>query len=201
LNAPSQYPQAIELPYRWADVEGSVRVELRENDDPAALGCPELARGFPYCRATVEPPGRGYNDFLGWIQLVDMKHFSRTALVQHSGKGFEIDPFLPIGLAPFPFNFFGWAPTFFDAPHTDEDWDFLAHTFFCGLGGELHEVRREVRAILGFSWGFSKREAKFEFLGPDPLGAADWDRHHGYLAQAYPDWTFAPGFRERPLGP
>src|SRR6266576_5919559 len=171
MAAPSQYPQTIELPYRWADIEGSVRVELRENDDPAALGCPELARGFPYCRATVEPSGNGYADFFGWVQLVDLKHFSKSPLVMHSGMGFEIDPYMPLGLLPYPFTFFGLAPTFFDAPHTDENWDFIAHSFLCGMGGELHEVRRETRAILGISWGFSKQRPEFEFFCADALSA------------------------------
>jgi hypothetical protein len=201
LPPPSQYPQKIELTYRWGEIEGSVRVELHENDDPAALGCPELARGFPYCRARVEPMGNGYTDFFGWVQLIDLRHFSNSALVIHSGSGFEADPYLPIGLAPYPFTFFGLAPTFFDAPHTDEDWDFTAHSFLCGMGGELHEVRREARAILGFSWGFSKRGEEFEFFGPDPLEAEAWNSHCSYLGQTYPDWTFAPGFFEHPLEP
>lgn len=199
MPAPSQYPQTIELPYRWGDIEGSVRVELRENDDPATFGCPELARGFPCCRATVEPLGHGYSDFFGWVQLVDLKHFSRGPLLMHSGKGFEIDPYLPIGLAPYPFSFFGLAPTFFDAPHTDENWDFIAHSFLCGLGGELHEVRREARAILGFSWGFFKRGPEIEFIGLNALEAAEWDRHRDYLARTFPEWTFAQGFFDHPL--
>ncbi|HEX5593526.1 MAG TPA: hypothetical protein VFX35_09270 [Solirubrobacterales bacterium] len=201
MAPPSQYPQTIELPYRWGEIEGFVRVDLRENDDPARLGCPELARGFPTCRATVEPLGNGYADLFGWIQLLDLKNFTRSELMQHSGQGFEVDPYLPIGSATYPFTYFGLAPTLFDAPHTDEDWEFMAHSFLCGLGGELHEVRREARAILGFSWGFSKRAADFEFFGPTPLGSADWDRHHDYLDRAYPGWTFAPGFHDHPMRP
>lgn len=199
MAAPSQYPQTLELPYRWGDIEGEVRIELRENDDPAALGCPDIARGFPCCRATVEPPGGGYTDIFGWMQLIDLKNFSKTALVNHSGNGFEADPYLPIGPASHPFTFFGLAPTLFDAPHTDEDWDFTAHSFLCGLGGELHEVRREARAILGFSWGFSKRGAEFEFFGPELLEASAWNGHRDYLTRTYPDWTFAAGFVEHPL--
>lgn len=199
MAAPSQYPQTMELPYRWADIEGCVRVELRVNDDPAALGCPELARGFPYCQATVKPLGKGYTDFFGWVQLVYLKNSSKSPLVMHSGKGFEIDPFLPIGLAPYPFTFFGLAPAFFDAPHTDEDWDFVAHSFLCGMGGELHDLRREARAILGFSWGFSKRGPEIEFVGLNALEAADWNGHRDYLAQTFREWKFALGFLERPL--
>jgi len=193
MSAPPQSPRVLELPYRWADREGSVRVEIRENDDTAALGCPEFARGYPYCRATVEPPGRGYQDLLGWVQMVDSGRLA---------PGFAIDPFVPIGSVPHPFAFYGWAPTFFDAPHSDfESWDFLAHSFLCGLGGELHDFRQEVRAILGFSWGFSQRGSEFEFLGPDALTAADWDGHRAYLGRTFPAWTFAPGFHRHPLRP
>jgi hypothetical protein len=172
---------------------------MRENDDPAGFGCPELARGFPVCRATVEPVGKGYADLFGWLQLLDLKNFTPSELMQHTGQGFEVDPYLPIGSATYPFNFFGLAPTFFDAPHTKEDWDFTAHAFLCGLGGELHEVRREARAILGFSWGFAKSGAEIEFFGPDPLRPGDWDLHRDYLAGAFPAWKFAPGFYEHPL--
>lgn len=201
MAAPSQYPQAIELPYRWGEIEGAVQAELRENDDPATLGCPELARGFPWCRATVEPLGNGYTDLFGWLQLIDLKNFSTSELVMHTGNGFEIDLYLPLGSPPYPFTYFGMAPTLFDAPYTDEDWDFSAHSFLCGLGGDLHEVRRETRAILGFSWGFSRRGAEIEFFGPEPLEADGWDRHRDYLEEAYPAWTFAAGFHEHPLRP
>jgi len=174
---------------------------MRENDDPEALGCPELARGFPTCRATVEPLGRGYADLLGWIQLLDLRNFTPSELMQHTGNGFEVDPYLPIGPATYPFSFFGLAPAHFDAPHTDEDWHFTAHSFLCGLGGELHEVRREARAILGFSWGFTKSGTDFDYSGPVPLGAEAWDAHGDYLSEAFPGWTFAPGFFEDPLDP
>jgi len=192
VSASPQSPRVLELPYRWADRDGSVRVEIRENDDPVALGCPEIARGFPYCRATVEPPRKGYADFLGWVQLITL---------DDSEGGFVHDPFMPLGPKPHPFDFYGWAPTFFDAPHADEDWNFLAHAFLCGLGGELHDLRREVRGVLGFSWGFSKRGLECEFFDPDALRAADWNGHRDYLARAFPAWSFAPGFFEHPLRP
>jgi len=183
----------MDLPYRWNGAEGLVRVEVRVNDDPAALGCEEIARGFPYCRATVEPPAIGYADMLGWVQLVESSH---------RGNGFEIDTFEPLGSVSHPFAFFGSAPTLFDAPHSDdEDWDFLAHSFLCGLGGKLLEFRHEALAVLGFSWGFSKRGRKIEFFGPDPLAASDWDAHREYLTRRFPDWTFASGFRQDPLEP
>jgi hypothetical protein len=131
---------------------------------------------------------------LGWVQLVRSNA---------RGPGFFLDFFEPLGWVPHPFGFYGLAPTLFDAPHTDEleNWDFLAHSFLCGLGGELLEFRREVRAVLGFSWGFSKRGQDFEYLRPGGLEPADWDGHLGYLGEAYPDWNFAGGFHRHPLDP
>lgn len=185
----------MDLPYRWNGTEGRVRVEVRVNDDPAALGCDEVARGFPYCHATVEHPAIGYADVLGWVQLVDSS--------LHEG-GFHLDYFELLGPVPQPFALYGWAPTHFDAPHTDEpdDWDFLAHSFLCGLGGGLLE-RREVRAVLGFRWGFARREAEVESFGPTPLSPQDWDRHRDFLTEQYGQWgwTFAPGFAQHPLRP
>jgi hypothetical protein len=193
MNASPQSPRTLELPFRWAEREGNVRVEIRENDDPAALGCPEFARGYPYCRATVKQGGRGYLDFLGWVQFADF---------DYPEGGFVIDPFMSLGTASQPFAFHGWEPILFDAPHSDyENWNFRVHSFLCGLGGELHDLRHEVRAVLGFSWGFSKRGEAIEFVGPDVLTAADWEHHHDYLARTFPEWTFPPGFFEHPLRP
>lgn len=184
----------LEMPFRWGAFDGCVRVEFGVNDDPAALGCAEIARGFPYCRAATDHPGIGYADILGWVQLV------RSSA---RGDSFSLDHFEPLGPVSHPFAFYGLAPSLFDAPHTDElhDWDFLAHSFLCGLGGELLEFRREVRAVLGFSWGFSKRGHEFEYMEPSPLTAAQWDGHGGYLSGAFADWKFAPGFHRHPLGP
>ena len=184
----------MELAYRWGGTEGRVLAEVRVNEDPAALGCAEFARGFPYCTARIEHPSLGYADMLGWIQLVD--HSLRPT-------GFEVDELELLTDVTHPFVYFGTAPTLFDAPHTDEaeDWDFTAHSFLCGLGGELFEFRREARVLLGFSWGFSKRGPRIEQFGPTPLAGDTWNAHLEHLDRAYPQWTFAPGFRRDPLQP
>jgi hypothetical protein len=180
----------LALPFRWAGRDGEVQVAIRENDDPAALGCEEFARGFPVIRATITPISRGYSDMLGWVQLVDDSWH---------GGGFHADGFEPFGEFPHPFSYYGVSPTLFDAPHFDgEDFDFLAHTFLCGLGGELLEFRQEVRAVLGFSWGCRKRGSEIELFEPQALAAPSWDRHREYLARTYPQWTFAPGFLPGP---
>ena len=184
----------MDLPYRWNGTEGRVRAKILANDDPAALGCGDYARGFPYCIAKIEHPSIGYADMLGWVQLIDSSP---------SEEGFRIDELQLLTEVTHPFAYFGTAPTLCDAPHTDEsgDWDFTAHTFLCGLGGKLAEFRREVRAVLGFSWGFSRRGSQIDIFGPDVLSPGDWDDHREYLGQRYPKWSFAAGFAESPLDP
>jgi hypothetical protein len=180
------------LPFRWAGREGEVQVEIRENDDPGSLGCEEWARGFPVCTARITPPSQGYADMLGWIQLVDDSWH---------GGGFHADGFEPLGPLPHPFGYYGVSPTLFDAPHFDgENFDFLAHTFLCGLGGELLEFRHEARAVLGFSWGCRKRGPEIEFLSLDALPSESWDEHRDYLARRFPNWTFSAGFFQDHMG-
>lgn len=163
-------------------------MEVAGNDDPVALGCEEWARGFPVCRASIGHSARGYADMLGWIQIVDDSWHD---------AGWHADGFEPLGTLPHPFAFYGLSPTFFDAPHYDgENFDFLAHTFLCGLGGELLEFRREARAVLGFSWGCRKRGEAIEFLDLEPLPPEAWDEHRAYLARCFPGWAFARGYRQ-----
>lgn len=197
-----ELPQTLEIPYRWAGVEGLVRVVVRTNDEPEALACPEWARGFPACEATVESEqARGYDHVYNWIQMVETSYTS---------SGFHVDHH-PTFASPNPYIWAGPQAKFEDAPHTDAlDCDFLAHTFLCGTGGELHEFRKEDRAILGFSWGYTKRGERLEWFGPDLLSAEDWDGHREYLTRKYRrrwwrfwrrPWNFAPGFLQHPLNP
>jgi hypothetical protein len=177
----------VKIQFDRAGVAGTVEVEVGVNEDPAALGCPDFARGFPYCRATVSPPARGYADFLGWIQLVNA-----TDLY---GK-FRTDPFEPLGEPTQPLCFYGFAPVLFDAPHRDhrEDTDFIAHSFLCGLAGGVLSGREEVEAILGFSWGFRIRAGEIEVLPLARLGVSDWEVHLPYLRRTFPGWGFLSGF-------
>jgi hypothetical protein len=50
----------------WHDGDqGRVTVTCVPNDDPAAVGKGEEARGFPACTATIAYPGRGYRALFG----------------------------------------------------------------------------------------------------------------------------------------
>ena len=185
----------LELPYRWNDADGLVRVEMGVNDDPSVFGGEEFARGFPYCRATIDPPAIGYREMIGWVQMVR---------ISDRDEGFQIDLFEPLGEIPHPFAFFGFSPTLFDSPHTDlSDWEFVAHSFLCGLGGKLLEQtvggRREVRAVLGFEWGFTKLGDQIDPFGPKPLSANSWNEHLPYLRGRFSACTFPAGFFDHPL--
>jgi hypothetical protein len=177
----------VELEFERAGRGGAVAVEVGVNEDPGALGCPDYARGFPYCRATVSPSARGYSDFLGWVQIVDSSDLAGE---------FRIDPFEPLGDVPHPFCFYGFSPTLFDAPHREHrrDTDWLAHSFLCGLGDDPLDGQAEVDALLGFSWGFKIREGEIAVEQPARLCAEDWDGHRAYLSKAFPRWSFRPGF-------
>jgi hypothetical protein len=202
LISSPEFPQTLEIPYRWAGVDGRVQVAVKTNDDPEALGCPELARGFPYCKAVVESDdAEGYDHIYGWIQMVD---------ADDEPPGFHFDQH-PAYENELPFSSSGFLSRFVDAPFADyRDFDFLAHTFLSGKGGKLLEFRKEVRAILGFSWGYAKRGQRIEWFGPDLLSVEDWDGHLEYLTRKYrwrwwrpwrKPWTFAPGFFQHPLDP
>jgi hypothetical protein len=180
----------VRIEFDRAGAPGLVEVEVGVNERPAELGCPDYARGFPCCRATVSPAARGYADFLGWVQLADSD--------LHRG-GFHLDYFEPLGPVPHPFAFYGFAPTLFDAPHSDdENWCFLVHSFLCGLGTGALDGRNEIDAVLGFSWGFQKSGGEIRIDGPSLLSPSDWDRHHAYLRAAYPAWSFLSGFSGSP---
>src|SRR5262249_5178897 len=152
------------------------------NDDPAALGCFDGARGLPWCRAMIEQDARGYADALGWIQLVDSSD---------TPGGFAIDPFEPLGEVTHPFCFFGFAPTLFDGPSREarDDMTWTANAFLGGIRDE-----HEAFAILGFGWGFTIRDGEVAFLAPTELDESAWDERLQSLEGAHPRWRFAPGF-------
>lgn len=191
VPGPNWSPLPVTIDFSLWDLPGWVAITFEPNDDPGALGKPPAASGFPVCTAEVIYRGRGYKAALGWIQLV------RSTDAANGGEEFEMDPYGPLGQLSHPFCFFGFAPTLFDAPSRDSrapvDW--TAHSFLCFIAGTSD--RREARAILGFSWGFSIRDEIFSYESPAVLGPADWDDHLSLLAQEHPAWAFAAGYHSR----
>lgn len=176
----------MDLPFTHAGLHGTVRVDVAATDDPTALGAWPQAAGLPHCEAAVDFPGRGYTARLGWVQLV------RSTDNHSGGTAFEMDPLEILGEVSHPFCFFGIKSTLFDAPArgTREDLDWVCHSFLCHIA-----VRktREVHALTGFSWGFVVFGGSGTPTPASPL--ASWDEHLPLLREAYPDWSFAPGYR------
>ncbi|MFC4014377.1 hypothetical protein ACFOY2_44640 [Nonomuraea purpurea] len=168
--------------FRLRGIDGTVAVDVVPNDAPEALRCrfPEAARGLPACTAVIDHPGRGYTAAMGWVQLVRSSDGS---------DGFDPDPLGFYGDLNVPYAFFGIRPTLFDAPSRDSraDMTWLAHSFLCF---SPTMVTREVRAVLGFSWGFDIRSGEVVLRPVLRLPAESWDAHGPRLAAAYPGWSF-----------
>lgn len=180
----------MRLDFRLRGASGWVEVAVQPNSNPNALGCPPFASGFPVCTATVTYEGGGYNAALGWVQLV------RSTDGASAGKEFATDPFEPLGVSSHPFCFFGFAPVLFDAPArpSHEQMDWLAESFLCFVPTDAG--KREARAILGFSWGFSIRLGAISITPSVRLAAPEWNKHHALLRREHPNWTFATGYRD-----
>jgi hypothetical protein len=179
----------MEIPFSLHGRAGTVAVEIRRNDDPAALGCTVHARDFPVCTAAVDYAGEGYNALLGWVQLV-------SSTDGESGEaGFDPDPMSIYQDLATPYAFFGIRPVLFDAPSRSRRGDlrWLAHSFLC-FSPTLPRPVLEVRAVLGFSWGFDIRAGQVHLRPVGFLRAASWNGHRERLLNAYPTWQFAPGF-------
>jgi hypothetical protein len=178
---------AARIDFEHDGLRGYVLVSCEPNDDPAAVGKPRNARGFPMCTATIDYSGRGYRSMLGWIQLV------RSTDNATSGGAFEIDPARFFEDSPAPFCFYGFSPTFFDAPARDDrapiDW--IAHAFlaFVPRGEGAENV---ATPLLGFAWGFRiDEQQRIAIARPRRLSARDWLAHVAYLEETYPGWQFA----------
>jgi hypothetical protein len=186
------YDHAMEIPFSLRGFDGTVVVELRPNDDPATLGCafPAYAQGLPVCTAVIKYAGQGYDAVLGWVQLV-------SSTDGESGEaGFDPDPLGFYEDLATPYCWLGIRPTLFDAPSRDhrQDMVWVAHSFLCfspTLG------TREVRAVLGFSWGFDIRVGHVRLRPVQTLAPRSWDGHIARLSAAYPTWRFSQGFHTR----
>jgi hypothetical protein len=175
----------MRIPFVRVGVQGEVGVMVELVKDSLAVGKPAGTGGFPSCQATVSYPRRGYNALFGWVQVVQAQDF---------GEGqFALDPLRFFEDTSAPHCFYGICPTLFDAPSRDERYelDWTAHSFLVPI--DLFEIDREVRPLLGFSWGSrSTRKASSTPSRRSSLSADDWGRHVPYLSDRFPAWQFAP---------
>jgi len=178
----------MELPFQWRGTSGTVTIECHPNGDPAGIGCPPEAIGFPVCTATVQYPHVGYQSMFGWVQLV---HSTTGA---GSTTKFETDPFVLFGDAPIPYCWYGIEPTLFDAPFppVQENMEWEANSFLATT--PLEEVfalqQRTVVPLVGFSWGFDISNGRLGMRATDPLPLDRWNDHIEELRGHYPLWTF-----------
>jgi len=164
---------------------GRVSVCCLANDDPATVGKPAGAKGFPVCTATVDFPARGYRSLFGWIQLV------RSTDNATAGQAFEIDPFVLFEDSTAPYCWYGTKPTLFDAPSRGErrrlEW--TAHSFLAT--SPLDREHKLVLPLVGFSWGFTVDErGAIDIPRLHRLPPTAWDDHLPYLRRQYGAWGF-----------
>jgi hypothetical protein len=179
----------MEMAFVYEGDAGRVSASCVPNDEPASLGTPEHARGFPACTATVEFAGRGYRALFGWVQLV------RSTDNTSRGAAFEADPFALFADSTAPYCWFGTTPTLFDAPWRWEKQPlaWVAHSFLAAtpLAQAMGRGRKLVIPVVGFAWGFTVDGrgdiaiAPVERLAPDR-----WREHVPVLRERYPGWTF-----------
>jgi hypothetical protein len=166
-------------------IRGSLAVTVEHVVDPATIGKPPSARGFPSCTAVVDYPGQGYRALFGWVQLV------RSTDNSSAGAAFDMDPFYLFEDAPSPYAFFGVNPTLFDAPSRDarDPLDWTAHSFLAWT--PMDGAERRVLPLAGFSWGFGiDAEGRITLRPVQPLATGDWDAHLPFLGTSYPGWVF-----------
>jgi hypothetical protein len=180
-------PVDLLVPFNTRGHAGVISVAVSRNTDPASMGCPTAAAGFPVCQATVSFGGAGYKAMLGWVQLVG------TTRSQATTRTFEVDPLRIWDGLDTPFCFFGIEPTLFDAPSRrdrQQSLDWLAHSFLCASSTD--PMDRQVVALAGFTWGFVLRDGDVDLVGAQALEAEDWMPHLAMLGAKFPTWRFGP---------
>jgi hypothetical protein len=172
----------VQFEFTRAGVRGTVEARLDLVDNPADVGKPAGTQGFPCCHARIDYPERGYDALFGWVQL---------ARSTDAGQQFAIDPLRFFEDTAAPHCFYGFCPTLFDAPSRDQRdaMDWIAHTFLAPI--DVFADRRDVRPVLGFSWGFQIDQASgLSIRAVRPLLPADWELHRAYLMSRFPAWSF-----------
>ena len=179
----------MHLPFSLRGIRGAIDITVDVTRDPEDVGASPGAVGLPHCRATIEYPGKGYDSLMGWVQMV------RSTDNDSGGEAFEMDPLMFVGEVPHPFGFFGIAPTLFDAParRSDADLDWLCQSFLAYIK-DFEGETRVVKAIAGFSWGFSRKNGMTAVEPTQRMETNDWCGQLDLLHREHPGWRFLDDF-------
>lgn len=212
---PSSTTQTLHLTFR---VPGrhptSLKVEVAPNASPEKTGfpllfpnhSPDLARGFPTCKATLHAhTDVGYAAMYGWLQTVlekpDTTSAEASAAEQEAGPRWQTDPLPLTQDLSFPFTWFGAEPQLFDAPSRpdrSQPLDWTCQSFLAYVPDAV--VSRRVCPVVGFEWGFLVEDGEVRvkgLKGLDDVGEA-WEGKRRLWEGKFPGWEFAgldPGVR------
>ena len=166
--------------FKLRDRNGQVTIKYGPNEEPEELGLQRLnlkhnisrSMGFPAIETRIQYPGKGYDAFMGWIEIVRFRLFMGAA--GYSGNLTEVvDMPQCFNGADSPFCCYGSKPAFFDAPSVTYGgirWE--AHTWLAVTPDVV--TGRTVRPILGFSRGYFKEKERPELASLDVLTEDNW---------------------------
>jgi hypothetical protein len=159
---------------------------------PAREGGTTSFTGFPTLLADVEPQARGYENWLGWIQLVNERSpDGRPVSSDH-------DPIWFLRGKDVPYGAVGYAPRFFDAPSRPARkavlWE--ADLFLCtvpSVSAADGQPETPVEPLAGVRWGFRIDADGGEpaSLAPRWTGDWAWASWVPILRKSFPTWSFA----------
>jgi hypothetical protein len=205
--SPAGGPATIDTRFETGSRRGRVRVTVAPISQPALGGWdavyggtlknapPEVfaaQAGFPSLQARVEPEGLGYQNWLGWIQLVN----------ERDPKGVSIssahDPIWFLQGKDVPYCSVGYGPSFFDAPSRPARravlWE--ADLFLCTVPTNSPIDGRPdspLEPLVGVRWGFRIPADGDEPTSIVPRWTGDWAWASWVpvLRRAFPAWRFA----------
>lgn len=183
--------------FKLRDRNGQVTVKYGPNEDPVGLGLQHLnlkrqisgLLGFPVIEARIQYPGKGYDAFMGWIQIVRFR--LNMADGGYRSNLIEIVDWPQcFNGADSPFSCYGHKPTFFDAPSVGYGgikWE--AHTWLAEIPDAV--MGRTIRPVLGFSWGYFREKEGPELARLNVLNVDNWKEDVKVLERSCRKWKFA----------
>jgi len=184
----------ITIPFHVRGKNGTVAVEYAVNRDPYHWGyglisgpdhslleySPDIAQGFPICRASIAFEGEGYNAIFGWIQIIRYHGIESGAFVDKPPQLAEAD---------MPYMIWGPSPTFFDAPSTPQKGIIWTADAFLVMSPDAL-MTQVVQPVCGFHWGYTTQDEHPSILPLTPVDVDTWTQACAFLQAQYPHWTF-----------